>query len=456
MRKTTNVIARRYLMFLVSLFIIAFGTSLSIRANLGSSPISCPPDVLSLVPGIGLTMGTLVFCVHAVLVMLQIAILRRKYQPLQLLQLFVGIVFGFFTDLTMWMTGYLQIMDDSPLGYSLRFMELLCGGAILAYGIAIEVKCDVLMLATEGTQVVIARTMGKEFGVVKMVTDTLLVVVGVVFCFLFFGQWRWELIGPGTLVSMFYVGFMVRIFSPRLRVLDRWLMNRPKFETGTAPDKERHDDELPLVITISREYGSGGHHIGTLLAERLGIPLYDRQLINETAKALGFTCEYVAENEQNISTRRLWEAIFTDKSIPESMNPSREDAIFVDQTRIIRKLAAEKSCIIIGRCANWVLRHRKNVLRVFVCSDLKTAVREIMAKDHLDDNHAKDKIERVNKARANYYLKYIGHSRTDCHGYDLVINTSKTNHRQAAELIERTIEADGYKIHKKPERSPEE
>ena len=199
MKKSEHALLRRYLMFFVSLFIIAFGTSLSIRANLGSSPISCPPYVLSLVPGIGLTMGTLVFCMHAILIVLQILILRRRYQVLQLLQLVVGIVFGFFTDLTMWLTGYMQIMDNSAVGYSFRLMELLCGGAILAY----------LMLATEGTQVVISRVMKKEFGLVKMVTDTMLVMLGIVFCLVFFGRWRWELIGPGTLISMFYVGFYV-------------------------------------------------------------------------------------------------------------------------------------------------------------------------------------------------------------------------------------------------------
>ena len=207
-------------MFVVSLFVIAFGTSLSIRANLGSSPISCPPYVLSLVPGIGITMGTLVFVMHALLIGLQLLILRHRYRPLQLLQLLVGIVFGFFTDLTMWLTGYLQVADVSMWGYALRLTELLCGGAILAYGIAIEVKCDVLMLATEGTQVVIAREMGKEFGKVKIVTDTLLVCLGICFCLWFFGRWRWELIGPGTLISMFYVGYMVRLFAPRLGWVD--------------------------------------------------------------------------------------------------------------------------------------------------------------------------------------------------------------------------------------------
>lgn len=442
MKKSEHALLRRYLMFLVSLFIIAFGTSLSIRANLGSSPISCPPYVLSLVPGIGLTMGTLVFCMHAILIVLQILILRRRYQVLQLLQLVVGIVFGFFTDLTMWLTGYMQIMDNSAVGYSFRLMELLCGGAILAYGIAVEVKCDVLMLATEGTQVVISRVLKKEFGLVKMVTDTMLVMLGIVFCLVFFGRWRWELIGPGTLISMFYVGFMVRIFNPHLGWLDHILLNGNDLH-AEQEDDSHHDVGHPLVITIAREYGSGGHEIGAILSERLNIPLYDRQLIDKTARDLGYSYEFVADNEQNVSNRQLWEAIFTDNCIPASMKPGRDDALFVNQTRIIRKLASEKSCIIVGRCANWVLRHRKNVVRVFVCSNIRNEANNVMAKYNLTVDEARTKVERVNRARANYYFRYIGHQWSDSHGYDLIINTAGMSYDLAARLIEEIAKEKG-------------
>lgn len=278
-------------MFIIALFVIAFGTSLSIRANLGSSPISCPPYVLSLVPGIGLTMGVLVFCMHATLILVQILILRKRYQPFQLLQLGVGILFGFYTDLTMWFTGYLQIMSDTPFGYTLRLLELLTGGAILAYGISMEVRCDVLMLATEGTQVVISRVMNKDFGRVKIVTDTFLVVVGIILSFIFFGHWNWQLIGPGTLISMFYVGFMVRLINPHLGWLDAILLVGHEVTPVEAEEREEEEEEeegrSPWVITISRGYGSGGHIIGQILAERLGVPLYDRQLIDETAHNLG-------------------------------------------------------------------------------------------------------------------------------------------------------------------------
>ena len=95
---------RRYVTFIIALFIIALGTSMSIRANLGSSPISCPPYVLSLVPGNTWTMGEYVICMHIIFILSQILLLRKNYQLIQLLQIAVSFLFGFYTDLTMWMT----------------------------------------------------------------------------------------------------------------------------------------------------------------------------------------------------------------------------------------------------------------------------------------------------------------------------------------------------------------
>lgn len=143
---------RRYVSFVFILFVIAFGTSLSIRANLGSSPISAPPYVLSLIPGIPLTMGVIVICMHVLFILIQILLLRRNYELRQLSQILVSFLFGFYTDLTMWLTGFMQVPASLPyaVGYPLQFVELLIGGALLAFGIACEVRCDSLMLAGEG------------------------------------------------------------------------------------------------------------------------------------------------------------------------------------------------------------------------------------------------------------------------------------------------------------------
>lgn len=439
MKRSTNELVRRYLSFFVVLFIIAFGTSLSIRANLGSSPISCPPYVLSLVPG-AWSMGSYVMCMHVFFIISQILLLRRNYQKIQLLQIAVSVIFGIYTDLTMWMTSFLQVPDTlAPMaGYPLRFAELLLGGAILAYGISLEVHCDVLMLAGEGFPLAIAKVTKRDFGKVKMCSDTGLVCIGVAFMYIFFGGWRWDMIGVGTLVSTFYVGFMVRQFSPTLGWFDCLLTGKAvqSTETATVATEEK---PLPFVITISREYGSGGYDVGRLLADRLGMAFYDRALIDRAAAELGYSQQKVADTEQNISTAKLWELVFTDKSIPDSMNPSLDDAIFVSQSRTIREVATERPCVIIGRMADWVLRGRGRLLRVFITSASQTAVERVMRKDDLTAAEAARKIERVNKGRANHYRQYANKPWTDARNYDLVINTTLVGIEGAAELISKIV-----------------
>ncbi|WP_286008567.1 cytidylate kinase family protein [Barnesiella viscericola] len=426
---------RRYASFVVILFIIAFGTSLSIRANLGSSPISAPPYILSLIPGMNLTMGQLTICMHVFFITLQLLLLRKNFEARQYTQILVSFLFGFYTDLTMWMTGFLQIpFDLNPLiGYPLRFIELLIGGAVLAFGIACEVRCDSLMLAGEGLPLAISKFLKKDFGKVKICSDTSLVFIGTIFMFIYFGRWSWEMVGVGTLVSMFYVGFMVRVFAPHIGWLDRIFIPRAERQAAAAAGADQWSGNR--IVTIARTYGSGGNAVGEAVARHLGCPCYNRQIIDQTAREMGYSTEFVAENEQNLSSGRLWEMIFTDSGIPASMNPSKEDAIYVSQSRTIRELAHKGPCVIIGRLANWILRDDPHVLRVFVTSGRDYAVRQIADKLHLSTDEAARKVDRVNTGRANHCRHYTGKSWTDITGYDLVINTERTGIDGAVDMI---------------------
>ena len=426
---------RRYASFVVILFIIAFGTSLSIRANLGSSPISAPPYILSLIPGMNLTMGQLTICMHVFFITIQLLLLRKNFEARQYTQILVSFLFGFYTDLTMWMTGFLQIpFDLNPLiGYPLRFIELLIGGAVLAFGIACEVRCDSLMLAGEGLPLAISKFLKKDFGKVKICSDTSLVFIGTIFMFIYFGRWSWEMVGVGTLVSMFYVGFMVRVFAPHIGWLDRIFIPRAERQAAAAAVADQWSGNR--IVTIARTYGSGGNAVGEAVARHLGCPCYNRQIIDQTAREMGYSTEFVAENEQNLSSGRLWEMIFTDSGTPASMNPSKEDAIYVSQSRTIRELAHKGPCVIIGRLANWILRDDPHVLRVFVTSSRDYAVRQIADKLHLSTDEAARKVDRVNTGRANHCRHYTGKAWTDITGYDLVINTERTGIDGAVDMI---------------------
>ena len=150
---------------------------------------------------------------------------------------------------------------------------------------------------------------------------------------------------------------------------------------------------------------------------------------------MGYTPEFVEKNEQNISTARLWEMIFTDHGIPQSMNPSKDDAIFVSQSRTIRELAHEGPCVIIGRLGNWILRDNPHVLRVFITSGRDFAANMVAGKLNITKEEAARKTDRVNTGRANHYMRYTGRQWTDIDGYDIIVNAERIGAGKAADLI---------------------
>lgn len=430
-KRSAGELLRRYLVFVVALFVMAMGVSLSIRANLGSSPISAPPYVLSLVPNAAMSMGGFTICMHVLFILTQILVLRSKYQKIQLLQLAVGFLYGFYTDLTMWITSPCQ-WGNSTTDYIIRLLQLFMGATLLAYGIAIEVRCNVLLLAGEGLPSSISQALNWDFGKVKICTDTFLVGVAVVFSFVFFGSWRWDMIGVGTLFSMIAVGLMVRFFASKIVWVDKFFIPaQSKNISEPIPAKAEHS----LVITISRYYGSGGHELGELLSKEMGIAFYDMNIVNQTAQDLGYTFDFVKEKEQNISNAKLLELVLTDSSIPKDMHYSEGDKIFVAQSRIIRSLAAKGDCVVIGRCADYILRDNPNILRVFVKSDSDFAIKRIMQSDNLSQEEAQKKIAKINKGRANQYWQYTGYRWDDASHYDLVIDTSKVGISKAVQII---------------------
>lgn len=225
---------RRYLLFAFSLLIIAIGVALTLRSDLGSSAISLLPYTWSLASNIrveivGLTfalpswtVGQYTICMNTILVLFQIVLLRREFKKIQLLQMATGLLFGLFIDLAMWMTSWF-VWESSASGYVFRVIQLFTAGTIIGFGTACEIRCNVLLLPGEGFCQALSKVTGMDFGKAKICNDTTLVIIGCMFCLIFFHTWKWNIIGIATLVSMIYVGAMVRFFSFRLNWFDHIL-----------------------------------------------------------------------------------------------------------------------------------------------------------------------------------------------------------------------------------------
>ena len=183
-----------------------------------------------------------------------------------------------------------------------------------------------------------------------------------------------------------------------------------------------------LIITLSREYGSGGRYIGKLVAEKLGIKLYDKEFVVKLAEETGLSSEYIESNEQKRGTL-------------ETLNNgyysglSNSDELFIKESELIKEVANENSCVIVGRCADFILKENKNVFKVFVYSNMENKVKRATDIYGLDKNKAEKEINRINKLRANHYKYYTEKDWSNPENYDICINSDSLGVERAADLI---------------------
>ncbi len=219
----------QHVLLLVSLCVMTLGVAVCVRSMLGSSVISTLPYVFETAgkQGLGvprLTIGQYTYIMNGVLVLGQILVLRKRFEPVQLFQLLVGFVFGSLIDVNMMLTTWL---DPSELWQ--KVVSQVMGCTILGLGIALEVRCGSVTMPGEGFPVAVSQVTGVEFPKVKICVDCGLVILAVIFSFVFFGAWQWYIVGIGTLFAMVYVGMVVRLVGKHLGWFDRILAYQPGF-----------------------------------------------------------------------------------------------------------------------------------------------------------------------------------------------------------------------------------
>lgn len=172
------------------------------------------------------------------------------------------------------------------------------------------------------------------------------------------------------------------------------------------------------VITIAREYGSGGRLIGEEVAKNLGIPFYDKELILLAAKKSGFSEEYIRKTEQIKSASFLYSLYMTSQVLPMS------DQIFLVQSKIIQELAERGPCVIVGRCADYVLRNTPNCMNVFVHAPLEERMHR--AAEEYDDTAAnmEDYVKKQDKKRSSYYNYFSQSKWGNAKNYHLAVNST--------------------------------
>lgn len=218
----------QHVLLLLSMFFMTLGVALCVRSNLGSGVISSIPMAFTLAGEAGLapgwTIGGYTNIMNVILVLAQILVLRKRFEPIQLFQLLVGCIFGAFLDINMWITSFFSY--NSIIS---QVVAQFVGATVLGCAVAAEVRCGSVTMPGEGIQVAIARVTDKPFPIIKINVDTVLVILAVVSGYCFFGLWPWTVVGPGTLFAMFYVGNVVKLINPHLGWFDHLLAYKPGF-----------------------------------------------------------------------------------------------------------------------------------------------------------------------------------------------------------------------------------
>ena len=186
------------------------------------------------------------------------------------------------------------------------------------------------------------------------------------------------------------------------------------------------------IITISREFGSGGREIGEALAKELGYTFYDKELICEIAKVSKLSAEFVEKRLESAPSRNLWSYLLVKRGLD---GISKEDYLFDVQKRLIEELADGENCVIVGRCANDILRGRKDAFSVFISATEEDKTARIMERYHLNKKKAKKLCDDTDRKRSSHYNYYTDGVWGMASEYDVTLNSSSIGYEDCVKII---------------------
>lgn len=409
-------------MYFIGLFVMTIGIALSVKSNLGVSPVSSIPYTITCVWGIEMGKATILF--HIVLVLIQILVLRKNFKPVQLLQVLIGVVFGYFTTFCNYMVSFLPTPDN--LG--IRILMVLASSVFVAVGIFLYLPADLIPLAGEGCMQAVSTVTHIEFAKVKIGFDCTMVLVSAVTCLTILHSLG--SVGIGTIIAAVLVGTLVGIINRAFgRQRDR-LLGKTDEPVATAEEAASN-----YVITISREFGSGGREIGKLLAKQLGYHYYDSELIRLAAEKSGYTPEYVEHNEQALKNPVLHDFFAWYAGPLEQTDLPKVDQLFQKESALIRELSRNGSCIIVGRLANYVLRDLPTAYHIFISADAASEAARVCARDHISPEAAAAKVKKVNHERAVHCKHFTKTDWGNVKNYDLCIKSDDFGVNETAQII---------------------
>ena len=431
--------AKRLFIYLVGLYLMAIGVVFSAKSALGVSPVGSLANVLY---QIGLSMGApsyinlgnCTIAVYCLYILVEALLLRRDFKPQMLLQLVASFLFGQLVNLATAMLSFLP----APGNYALQMLYLLCSVPLVAAGVMLYLSPNILPTPGEGMSLAISKLTGLSVGSSKTIFDCSMVVISAVTSLIFFHG----LVGvrEGTVICALLVGFVMKqLQKPFQKPLLRFVEREDKVNRALQAAEDGYlldaTGKPKIIIAIGREFGSGGYDIGKLLAERLGVTFYDKQLNELAAEQSGIPLSKVEELEHHMER----EIVYDFKNAAYAMTNgalSPEEQLFVAQTSVIRQIASgDESCVIMGRCADYVLYNDPNCFRIFIHARPDARISRAMVKYGLDYDEAKRQMENTDKSRAQHYRHFTGRDYGKQEYYHLGVDSGMLGTEESVEVI---------------------
>lgn len=411
-------------MYFIGLFVMTIGIALSVKSNLGVSPVSSIPYTMTCVWGIEMGKATILF--HIILVLIQILLLRKKFKPVQLLQVVIGVVFGYFTTFCNYMVSFLP----TPENLGIRIIMVLASTVFVAFGIFLYLPADLIPLAGEGCMQAVSSVTHIEFSKVKIGFDCTMVLVSTITCLTVLHNLG--SVGAGTIIAAILVGTLVGIINRAFGKQRDKLLGKT---VETAASSAESTSTSNYVITISREFGSGGREIGKILAEQFGFHYYDSELIRLAAEKSGYTPEYVEQNEQALKNPVLHDFFAWYAGPLEQKDLPKVDQLFQKESALIHELSQKNPCIIVGRLANYILKDLPTAYHVFISADATAETARVSARDNISPEAATAKIKKANHERAVHCKHFTKTDWGNVKNYDLCIKSDDFGVAETAQII---------------------
>lgn len=340
---------------------------------------------------------------------------KETIRKVLIINFIIGIIFNLlFVLFPKQITGIFISSNDVSYNLFMEFAVLMCHSFLLV----------ISLNALEMTTSIVIQSLGnvvKSTAVTFIRQIILLIPISLILAFVF-NKRIYGVLYAGCIADVLCFIITIFIIKSEYKKLGKEVINE------TYQEKEQTNNTYNgkhIVITISREYGSGGRFVGRLVAEKLGLPFYDKELISLSAKESGLSEEYVKMTDE--------------KKKSASYINNNDDRLFIAEQKVIEKLA-KSSCVIVGRCADYILKDNKDAIKIFLYSDSKSKEKRAIKYYGLNSKTALRKIDKINKERSKHYKFYTNREWKDFSNYDLSFNVDKYGVEKTAENIINIIE----------------